>query len=188
MKEKVLSLIRVHRELLDKFEHQCVDNLISISQCIIDCLKKEGVVYICGNGGSAADAQHIAGELVNRFKKQRTPLPAVSLSTDTSVITAIANDFSFEDVFSKQVEALITSKDILWGFSTSGSSKNVVKAAKLAKSKKAKVIAFTGKKDSELEQTADLCLCIESQYASDSQEIHQLAYHIICGLVEDAFV
>jgi D-sedoheptulose 7-phosphate isomerase len=187
MKEKVIHAIQNHRMLLDKFESQCVDTIISISQVIVDCLNSKGRIYICGNGGSAADSQHIAAELVNRFKKERKLLPAIALTTDTSVITSIANDYSFEDIFSKQVEALMTSRDILWAFSTSGTSKNVVKAAEVAKSFGAKVIAFTGKADSTLEKISDMCVCIEAEYASDSQEIHQLAYHIICGLVEDAF-
>jgi len=187
MKEKVIEAIHAHRALLDKFETECVDSVISISKAIIDCLKNGGRIYICGNGGSAADAQHIAAEFVNRFRRQRKALGAVALTTDTSILTSIANDYNFDDVFSRQVEALVTEKDILWTFSTSGTSKNIVKAAKLAKEQKAAVIAFTGKADSELEGISNLCFCIDAPSTAVAQEIHQLAYHIICDLVEEAF-
>jgi D-sedoheptulose 7-phosphate isomerase len=112
----------------------------------------------------------------------------VALSTDTSVLTCIGNDYSFEDIFTRQVDALVKNVDILWAFSTSGSSMNVIAAAKSAKKKGAKVVAFTGKPKSELEKLADVCLCMASSQTSSAQEIHQLAYHIICNLVEQQFV
>lgn len=187
MRDKITEAIRTHCALLDKFESECIDGIISISETIINCLKNQGRIYICGNGGSAADAQHIAAELVNRFKRQRKALPAVALSTDTSILTSIANDDSFDNIFSRQVEAFVTEKDILWAFSTSGSSRNILAAATLTRDKKARVIAFTGKANSELEKISDLCFCIDAPSAASAQEIHQLAYHIICDLVEEAF-
>jgi D-sedoheptulose 7-phosphate isomerase len=153
---------------------------------LIDCIKSGGCIYICGNGGSAADAQHIAAELVGRFVRERKGLPAVALTTDTSNLTSIANDYGFEHVFRRQVEALVDAGDVLWAFSTSGTSKNVLAAAKLAKEKGASVLVFTGKKDSPLEKLSDACICVEGPTAT-VQEIHQVAYHILCDLVEEAF-
>lgn len=188
MKNSVLDMIKTHQELLDGFKKDGIETVIAAANMISDSLEDGGCVYICGNGGSAADAQHIAGEFVGRFRRERKALPAVALSTDTSIITCIGNDYSFEDIFARQVEALVKENDILWAFSTSGSSANVLKAAKLAKERGAKVLAFTGKADSELEKISDLCLCVNSQQTSSSQEIHQLAYHIICDLVEQNIV
>jgi len=154
---------------------------------ITKALKQDDRVYICGDGGSAADAQHIASELVGRFEHERKGLAAVALTTDTSVITSISNDYGFENVFAKQVEALVEEGDILWAISTSGASANVIAAAELAKKKGACVLAFTGKSNSKLEQIADICVCANEKSTARSQEIHQLAYHIICGLVERCF-
>jgi len=184
MKNIVLDTIEKHRKLLAKFEENCVENLVTAAEMITNCLKQGGAIYICGNGGSAADAQHIAGELVGRFMRERKALPAVALTTDTSIMTAIANDYSFDDIFTRQVEALVGSDDLLWAFSTSGKSLNVTKAAQLAKEKGAKVLAFTGKLSTQLEDISDLCISVDAENSYSAQEIHQIAYHIICDLVE----
>ncbi len=184
MKNTVKEAIETHKRLLAHFETTGVDIVVQIAEAIIDCFKSGGGLYLCGNGGSAADCQHIAAEMVGRFKKDRTALPAVAFSTDTSILTSIANDYGFEDIFRRQVEGLVNKGDILWAFSTSGSSANVLAAVKLAKEKGAKVVAFTGKNKSKLEEMADLCLCIDEPDSSSAQEIHQVAYHIICELVE----
>jgi len=187
MKEKIFEAIKLHKELVEKFEKTGVDTIIDISKTITDALKKDGCVYLCGNGGSAADSQHIAGELIGRFRKDRRALAAVALSTDTSILTCISNDFKFEDVFSRQLEALLKPSDVLWVLSTSGKSSNIVSAVKVARVRGVKVIAFTGKPDSEIEKISDLCLSVNSDTTSTIQEIHQMAYHIICGLVENEF-
>lgn len=187
MKKQIVQTIAMHRKMLDNFETGCVKIIEKTAKTIISCIEKGGIIYICGNGGSAADAQHIAGELVGRFLRRRKALPAVAISTDTSVITSIANDYGFDNIFAKQVEGLVKKQDCLWALSTSGSSSNVVKAAELAKKRGAKVIAFTGKKNSRLEKIADVCLCSENEKTFAVQEMHQLAYHIICGLVEQHF-
>ncbi|MGD9109522.1 MAG: SIS domain-containing protein [Phycisphaerales bacterium] len=184
MKKEISEALKIHKELLAQFEKVGIDIVTQAAEMLIETFKKDGRVYLCGNGGSAADCQHIAGELIGRFRREREALPAVALSTDTSVITCIANDYSYENIFARQVEGLITQSDILWAFSTSGTSPNVLAAAKLAKEKDARVLAFTGKADTPLERISDLCLCIDSPYTSSSQEIHQLAYHMICDLVE----
>jgi len=184
MKQTVLNTIRAHKSLVDEFQAGCVDTVIRAAKMITDCIKNNGCVYICGNGGSAADAQHIAGELVGRFMRERKAFPAVALTTDTSVLTCIANDYSFEDIFARQVEALVKPNDLLWAFSTSGTSANILAAAKLAKKKGASVLAFTGKTDTPLEKVSDVCLNIDAPNTAAAQQIHQLAYHIICDLVE----
>ena len=187
MNQTIKDTIELHKKLIAEFEAAGVETVIQTAGIITDCFRRGGCVYLCGNGGSAADCQHIAGELIGRFRRQRRALPAVALSTDTSVITCIGNDYSFEQIFSRQVEALVEADDILWAFSTSGSSPNIVAAAQLAKEKGAKIIAFTGRPGSTLEQIADLCLCVDTQWTSSVQEVHQLAYHIICNLIEQNF-
>jgi len=187
MDTQITSAIEMHKRLVDQLQRCGTDIITAAAEAITEALKQDGTVYLCGNGGSAADAQHIAGELIGRFKRERKALPAIALSTDTSVLTSVANDYTYENVFARQVEALVNEGDILWAFSTSGTSTNVVKAAMLAKEKGARVLAFTGKANSELEQIADICLCAQSESTARSQEIHQLGYHIICDLVEQNF-
>jgi len=184
MKDTVKGAIATHKKLLARFERAGTDVVVQMAEGIIDCFKRGGRVYLCGNGGSAADCQHIAAELVGRFRRERTALPAVALSTDTSLLTSVGNDYGFEEVFRRQVEGLVEKGDILWAFSTSGASANILAAARRAKEKGAKVLAFTGRSDSELEKIADLCLCVDTPQTSTAQEIHQVAYHIICDLVE----
>ncbi len=184
MKNQVLASIAAHKKLLAEFEGRCVDAVVGAAEMITNSLKQGGCVYLCGNGGSAADAQHVAGELVGRFMRERKALPAVALTTDTSVITAIANDYGFDDIFKRQVEGLVGAADVLWAFSTSGESRNVVAAAEAAKEKGAKVLAFTGKAGTRLEEVSDVCISVDAENTYSAQEIHQIAYHIICDLVE----
>ena len=187
MNQTVIEAIKTHKKLLAEYETSCVDTVVGAAGMIINCLENDGCIYLCGNGGSAADCQHIAGELIGRFKRERKALPAVALTTDSSILTSIGNDYGFEDIFTRQVECLIKPGDILWAISTSGASANVVAAAKLAKEKGAKILAFTGKPKTELEQICDLCLSIAAPNTAAAQEIHQLAYHTICDLVEQKF-
>jgi D-sedoheptulose 7-phosphate isomerase len=184
---KFTETIEAHREMLGELEQRGAARIEAAAAAIIEALRRGGTVYLCGNGGSAADAQHIAGELVGRFGRERKALAAVALSTDGSVMTSIANDYAYDRVFARQVEALVREGDILWAFSTSGGSANVVAAAEAAIEKGARVLAFTGKADSRLEELADVCLCAESASTARAQEIHQVAYHIICDLVEQSF-
>ncbi len=186
-REKIEAVIGRHKQMIAEFEKSGTQVIVRIAEALIKSIKSGGRVYICGNGGSAADAQHIASELVNRFEKERKALPATALTTDTSLITSIANDDSYEKIFTRQVEALVKKDDILWAISTSGSSSNVVAAAELAKEKGATVIAFTGKTGSELERAADICFCAQDESTARSQEIHTIAYHIICQIVEESF-
>jgi D-sedoheptulose 7-phosphate isomerase len=187
-KKLVLEIIRIHRKMVSELKESGLETIAGIAGAITKAIKKGAKVYICGNGGSAADAQHIAAELVNRFEANRRVLPAIALTTDSSVMTSIANDFCYEKIFARQAEALVEKDDIFWALSTSGSSPNILAAVKVAAKKGAVVIAFTGKKNSRVERLSDMCFCADSESAARSQEMHQLAYHIICKLVEQSFV
>ena len=184
---RIREALETHKTLVAEFEQSAISVVTAAAEAIVQAFRNGGTLYLCGNGGSAADAQHIAGEMVGRFRTERRALPAVALSTDTSVLTCVANDYSYEDVFARQVEAQVKPGDILWGLSTSGASPNVVKAAEVAKRQGARIIAFTGKRDSKLQRLADICLCADAKETARSQEVHQLAYHIICDLVEQCF-
>lgn len=187
IRRKIVETIEAHKEMIAELEASGIETIAAAANIITRALKQNGHLYICGNGGSAADAQHIASELVGRFEHERKPLPAVALTTNTSIVTSVSNDYGYENVFARQVEALVKEGDVLWTISTSGESANVIAAAELAKKKGATVLAFTGSGDSKLEQVADICFCANSKSTARSQEIHQLGFHIICGLVEDSF-
>jgi len=180
--------IETHIELVrNVFSNTFLEYLIEISEIIVESIKNGNKILLCGNGGSAADCQHFTGEMINRFKKERNPLPFISLTTDTSVITSIGNDYSFEEIFLKQVKAIGNKNDILICFSTSGESKNVIKAANVAKEKKMKVITFTGKTPNTLEKISDFVISIPSKETEKVQQIHLIIYHLICYLVEEEF-
>lgn len=142
-------------------------------------------ILLFGNGGSAADAQHIAAEFVGRYMMERAPLPAIALTTDTSALTAIGNDYAFEDVFSRPLEALGSPGDIAVGFSTSGKSPNVLKAFAAARKKKMITVGFTGKNGLKLKKLSDYCFCVPSTATPRIQESHTLIAHIICDISED---
>lgn len=188
MKDMIRESIRRHQRLIEAFDRDQTENLIRAADLLIECLQKDGCIYLCGNGGSAADAQHIAGELVGRFLRNRRALAAVALSTDTSVMTAVANDFSYEELFERQVEALVRSSDVLWALSTSGTSANILAAVRKAKQQEARILAFTGRKTSPLEEVADVTIAVDAETSAGAQEVHQLAYHILCDMVERKFI
>ena len=141
-------------------------------------------ILLCGNGGSAADAQHIAAEFIGRFKRERKSLPAIALTTDSSVLTALANDYSYETVFSRQIEGLGAKGDVLIAISTSGNSKNVIAAAKKAKELELKVIGFTGRSGGELKKHTDFNFSVHSDKTPHIQEMHTTALHAISEAVE----
>jgi len=176
----------LHRQMLEVFEKEGIQPLEKAGRMLVECLEAGGCIFTCGNGGSAADAQHVAAELVGRFRRNRKGLPALALTTDTSILTSVGNDYGFEEIFTRQADALVRKGDILWAFSTSGKSPNILKAAQTAKAKGALVLSFTGRRNSLLEALSDVCLCLEGPTAS-VQEIHQLAYHILCDWVEAHF-
>jgi D-sedoheptulose 7-phosphate isomerase len=154
---------------------------------LTECLFADGKILACGNGGSAADAQHFAAELVGRFERERPELPAISLATDTSLLTAVANDYSFEQVFAKQVRALGTKGDVLLAISTSGNSGNVIAAVEAAHKREMRVVALTGKgggQMGELMAPGDVHLCVPHSRTARIQEIHLLMIHCLCDAID----
>ncbi len=172
--------IALKRELIDAF----VPDIERFARFFIDAFKGGKKVLICGNGGSAADSQHIACELVNRFMMDRSPLPAIALSTDTSILTSIANDSSYDQVFRRQVEALGEPGDLLLAISTSGNAANVIEAAKAAREKGLKVVALTGKGGGKLAPLADMAMVVPGAVTPRIQESHITIAHIVCDIVE----
>ncbi len=162
-----------------------VGTLIEIADRLVQAFRKGNKVLLFGNGGSAADAQHIAGELAGKFYQDREPLPALALTTNTSSLTAIANDYGFETVFARQIQGLIKEGDIVIGISTSGASPNVIRGIEKAKQLGATTVAFTGA-GGTLKDIADYVLSIQSNDVPRIQEVHITAGHIICYLVEQA--
>ena len=151
---------------------------------VAECLRGGGCIFTMGNGGSAADAQHIAGELVGRFRRERPAFAAVALSTDTSVLTSIGNDYGFADVFRRQVEGLVRARDLVIAISTSGNSPNILRACREARKRGAKVVGLTGP-GGRLRKVTDICLCVPSKSTARIQEVHITVAHIICDLVEE---
>ncbi|WP_291323289.1 D-sedoheptulose 7-phosphate isomerase [Desulfonatronospira sp.] len=158
--------------------------LTIIARAIASCLVAGGKVLLCGNGGSAADAQHLAAEFVNRFLLERPPLPAIALTTDSSILTAVSNDYDFAQVFVKQVKALGRSGDILVGISTSGESDNINQALRQAGEMDMLTIGLTGRKGSTMDQYCNMLLAVEVESTPVIQEIHIAAGHVICMLVD----
>ena len=160
--------------------------IAKIADAIVETIKGGGKIVLCGNGGSAADAQHLAAEFVGQFHHVRKGLPAIALTVNTSVLTAVSNDFSFDEVFSRQVEALVTEKDLVIGISTGGSSKNVVRAIEQAKRQGAKTAGFLGKGGGMLATMVDFPVIVPSNSTQRIQEAHITIGHILCDLMERA--
>ena len=156
-----------------------------IASRMVDTYRTGGKVVAFGNGGSASDAQHLVAELVCRFEVNRRALPAIAFTANSSVVTSIGNDFSYNDIFKRQVEALVLPGDMVIGITTSGKSPNVISAFKQARLQKASTVAFTGANGAGLQQETDICWCVPSKVTGRIQECHILAVHIICKLVED---
>ena len=159
---------------------------IAANLCI-DCLQNGGKILIFGNGGSAADAQHIAAEMVGRYKVERKGLPAIALTTDTSVLTSIGNDYGYNHVFDRQVEALANKGDVVIGISTGGSSGNVISALKLAKDIECKTIGFSGRDGGEMNALCDINLVVPAEDTPRIQEMHIVIGHTICHLIDQEF-
>lgn len=158
-----------------------------IANVWIDALKNGNKVVFCGNGGSAADSQHLSAELMGRYKFDRAPLPAMSLTTDTSALTAIGNDYGYECVFSRPLKGIGNKGDVLVGISTSGNSKNIIAAFETAKQMGITTVAFTGEKGGKMREIADYCLNVPSDITNNIQEMHIACGHMICGIVENYF-
>ena len=162
------------------------ETIAAIADSYVTALRAGGTLFFAGNGGSAADAQHIAAEYVVRYSHNRRPLAAVALTTDTSLLTACANDLGYDEIFARQVEALARSGDVLVLHSTSGESPNTLRAAQAAKMKGVKVVALLGKGGGALNSLADCALIVPADETSHIQELHLAVEHIVCAMVEDA--
>ncbi|NLH39807.1 MAG: SIS domain-containing protein [Elusimicrobia bacterium] len=181
MEDVFNEIIELHKKSLKELEDK-KDIVLKIAEIIHKAIKNGNKILICGNGGSAADSQHFAAELVGRFTRERKAYPAIALTTDTSIITSISNDYSFEKIFERQIEALGKNGDILIGFSTSGKSKNIISAFKKAKENGITTIAILGS-SGELYNMADISFTVQGSTAR-VQEIHSIVIHIICEIVE----
>ena len=164
-----------------------IDAVEDAAKSCIKCLKKGGKILIAGNGGSAADAQHIAAELVGRYKNQRKGLSAIALTTDTSALTSIANDFGYDNVFERQVEALARDGDVLIGISTGGTSSNIINAIEVANSLGCHTIGFSGRDGGKFNELCDLNIIVNSDITARIQEMHILIGHIICQIIDLEF-
>jgi D-sedoheptulose 7-phosphate isomerase len=167
--------------------YSLTDLVASASQLCIDSLKNDGKILIFGNGGSAADAQHIAAELVGRYKAERKGLAAIALTTDSSALTCIANDYSYDYIFSRQVEALANNKDVIIGISTGGTSSNVVNGLRTAVDLGCKTVGFSGRKGGEFNELCDINLVVPAEDTARIQEMHIVIGHIICHLIDLSF-
>ena len=173
-----------HQSILTETENKLSQQINYIAKEVSETILNDGTIFFCGNGGSASDSQHLAAEFIGRFKNERKPLRAISLTSDTSVLTCISNDFGFDNIFSRQIEALGKKNDLLIAISTSGKSRNVEKALKQAKKNGLKSIAFLGKDGGIAKTIADISLIIPSYSTARIQEMHIFVGHIICDLVE----
>ncbi len=180
----IVDTLRESSQVLAKLA-ETPQTIRQIAKVLVDAYKKGGKMVLFGNGGSAADAQHLATELLGGFTiHKRASLPALALTTDTSALTAIGNDFSFDDVFARQVEAMVNPGDVVIAISTSGNSENVLRGAKAAKIRKATVVGFSGESGGKLKALCDICLCVPSANTPRIQEAHITVGHILCATVE----
>lgn len=179
--------IEEHLAVISEVVH-LVPDIERAAERLVACLRAGRKICFAGNGGSAADAQHLAAELVGRFERQRQGLGAIALTTDTSILTAVGNDFGFDKVFSRQVEALCVPGDALVAISTSGNSPNILAAVEVARGMGVLAIGLTGSSGGKLLEAADLCICVPSSRTSRIQEGHCLIGHMICDWIESAMI
>jgi D-sedoheptulose 7-phosphate isomerase len=184
MKEEILQAFKESAEVKTRFIRTHADTLIQVVKVLVSAFKGGHQVLLFGNGGSAADAQHLAAEFVNRFLIERPPLPAIALTTDTSILTSISNDYGYADTFAKQVKALGRAGDVAIGISTSGNAANVVKAVKAAKDLGLKTVGLTGGNGGDLVKLADFALVVDSSSTPRIQETHITIGHVICEMVD----
>lgn len=187
MKQTILDELNSHKETIEKTIQLLVQDIEDVAQVLVSTLKNGNKILICGNGGSAADAQHISAELTGRYKTERLALPAIALTTDTSALTAIGNDYGYDRVFDRQTEALANSGDVLIGISTSGNSQNIINAFKVAKAKGCTCIALSGRNGGMMRECADYNIIIPSDNTPRIQEMHILIGHTLCQIIDDNF-
>jgi D-sedoheptulose 7-phosphate isomerase len=184
MKDEIMQTFRESADLKVRFIRQNAEVLGQAVGMVVEAFKAGNKVLLFGNGGSAADAQHIASEFVNRYQIERPPLPAIALTTDTSILTSISNDYGYIDSFSKQVKALGREGDVAIGISTSGTAANVIKAIKAAKEMGLKTISLTGGDGGDLAKLTDIALVVDSPITPRIQEVHITIGHVLCEMVD----
>ena len=188
MQEIIQQRIAEHINVAQALYQQQGEKIEVAASVLAWALKTGKKVLFCGNGGSAADAQHLAAEFVGRYLLEREGLPAIALTTDTSILTAVANDYDFANVFARQVQALGNNGDVLIGISTSGNSPNVVRAIEVAKAKGLATIGFTGQGGGKMRELCDVCLAVDSNVTARTQEMHILMGHILCELLDGVLI
>ncbi|MDO8495647.1 MAG: D-sedoheptulose 7-phosphate isomerase [bacterium] len=186
MRNIITNHLAEHIDVFREISDSHIDVLIQVANSICDCYKNDKKVVLFGNGGSAADAQHIAAELVGRYTMERRSLPAIALNINTSVLTAIANDYHHHQIFERQVEGLVNPGDVVIGISTSGNSENIIRGILKAKEKEALTIAFTGRDGGKIKDVVHISFEVPSDKTPRIQEVHITAGHIICELVEQS--
>jgi D-sedoheptulose 7-phosphate isomerase len=182
--EIIRGAIRESIEVKSDLLNQHVSTIADLSRLLIDAFRAGGKLVLFGNGGSAADAQHVAAELVNRFQMDRNPLPAIALTTDTSILTSVGNDLAFDELFSRQVRALVQKGDVAVGISTSGNSSNVINGIIAAKEKGAVTVGFTGRSGGRLKDLVDTCFHVSSESTARIQEAQITIWHALCEVIE----
>ena len=184
MKELIKKHILEHSATLKSIS-ELDESIEKVANMFIHCLENDGTIFWCGNGGSASDSQHLAGELVGRFVDERRPLKSIALTADSAVMTCIVNDYGYEHIFSRQIEALGNMGDVLVGISTSGNSENVIRAFEVAKQKGIKTIGLLGKGGGKSSAIVNQSLIVSSESTARVQEMHILIGHILCDLIEE---
>lgn len=188
MKDRIRCVVLESIEVKQAALAANIEQVERTAQVLIEAFKSGHRVFFCGNGGSAADSQHIAAEFIGRFQKERKALPAIALTTDSSILTCLANDYSYDIIFSRQIEALGCQGDVLVGISTSGKSPNVIKAFEKAKEMGITTVALTGNDGGTMAAAADIAIIIPSKVTARIQETHITFFHAICEVVENEFV
>ena len=183
---RLLAIVEESARLKREFFESKADSVLEAGRMLVSALSSGKKVLAFGNGGSAADSQHFAAELVNRFRLDRPALPAIALTTDTSILTSIANDSDYKSVFSRQVEALGTSGDVAVAISTSGGSPNVLKAVEVARAGGLETLGLAGRDGGKLAKSVDLCLTVPHRETARIQEVHALLIHLFCEMIDDA--
>ncbi|HOF06147.1 MAG TPA: D-sedoheptulose 7-phosphate isomerase [Syntrophales bacterium] len=184
MEDLIVKIFKDSSQLKESFVNDNLSGIVRVVEMMTAALKAGNKIMIFGNGGSAADAQHLAAEFVNRFLIERPPLPAIALSTDTSIITSIGNDYDFSEIFSKQIRALGQPGDVAWGISTSGRSRNVLKGLEQAKKMGMITFALTGKDGGDIAGAADYSLNVASDSTPRIQEVHITLGHVLCQMID----
>ena len=181
------SIIETHEQAVAALKKECIPDIEKIALVCREALRKGHKILLCGNGGSAAVSQHIAAEFVGRFVKERCGLPAIAFTTDTSILTAVGNDYGYSEVFRRQVEALGQKGDVLIGISTSGNSENIVRALEQARRQGMHTVAFTGAKESKMSVLAEYTLRVPALVTARVQECHIMVGHMICDFIDEAY-